>query len=51
MPDPEIEECATLEEMYELLLKEFEDFKDEGRDEYFDDLLKKIRKDLDDMKE
>ena len=50
MTDPEIKECATLEEMYELLLKEFEEFKDEGRDVYFEDLLNKIRKDLEEKK-
>ncbi len=50
MTDPEIKECATLEEMYELLLKEFEEFKDDGRAVYFEDLLNKIRKDLEERK-
>lgn len=33
-----------------MLLKEFEEFKDEGRDVYFEDLLNKIRKDLEERK-
>jgi hypothetical protein len=33
--------------MYSILLKEFDDFKDEGRDVYFDDVMKELRKDID----
>jgi len=34
------------EEMMGLLLKDFEEFQDEGRDEYFKEVVKKMRKDL-----
>lgn len=51
MTDPKKTECFTKEEMYQYLLKEFEEFKDEGRDVYFEDLLKKIRRELDEEKE
>lgn len=44
MADPEKNEGFTEEEMFELLLKEDEIFKDEGRDIYFDDVMKKVRK-------
>jgi len=35
----------TKDEMYALLLKEFEEFKDEGRDSYFDAVIEEFRKD------
>ena len=34
-------------EMYAILLKEFEEFKDEGRDVYLEELLENLRKELD----
>ncbi|MDR0887963.1 MAG: hypothetical protein LBM39_02110 [Candidatus Methanoplasma sp.] len=39
-------ETVSEEELYALLLKEFEEFQDEGRDCYLDELIDKLRKNL-----
>lgn len=40
--------AMTKDEMYSLLLKDYECFKDEGREVYMEDVLNEMRKDLDD---
>jgi len=42
----EIELGLTKDEMYALLLKEYTEFKDEGRDVYFDQIINDYRKDM-----
>ncbi|MDR2845724.1 MAG: hypothetical protein LBV63_00415 [Candidatus Methanoplasma sp.] len=46
MVEDEKIETVSEEELYALLLKEFEEFKDEGRDCYLDELIDKLRKNL-----
>jgi len=51
MADPvgkkkEKDEMITQEEMLKLMLEEVEGFHDEGRDEYMDDMIRKLRKEL-----
>lgn len=41
----EEKDALTEEEMYAILLKDFEEFRDEGRETYFEELIEKIRKD------
>jgi len=36
-------------EMYAMLLKEFEEFPDEGRQQYLEEILAELRKDLESM--
>jgi hypothetical protein len=45
-PEKKKQEMLSEEEMLKLLLIEDEEFKDEGRDLYMDEVLKKMRKDL-----
>lgn len=40
------DQTFTEKEMYEILLKDFEEFKDDGKEDYVDDLLTKIRKEV-----
>ena len=48
MPLAEDKENETFSkrEMYALLLKEYEEFKDDGRENYLLELLEELRKDL-----
>ena len=45
-PERKKQEMLSEEEMLKLLLIEDEEFKDEGRDLYMDEVLKKMREDL-----
>jgi len=49
LPDGKEEETEIISkrEMYALLLKEYEEYKDEGREYYLKELLEELRKDLD----
>jgi hypothetical protein len=39
-------EALSKRELYALLLKEYEEFRDEGREYYLKELLEELRKDL-----
>jgi len=45
----ENQDMISKREMYALLLKEFEEFPDEGRQHYLEEILAELRKDLESM--
>jgi hypothetical protein len=48
MSDPD-KDIVSKKEMYALLLKEFKDCVDEGREFYLEEVLEELRKDLESM--
>jgi hypothetical protein len=46
MSDDKEEQILSKREMYALLLKEYEECKDEGRECYLEELIEELRKDL-----